>query len=230
MRIASFDIGKKNFAWYIEEVDACILEELSYQYSCLDKFKKRRAKGAMNSDIENIQEKLQKDARRINMGVVDLRSGNEDVWDIAGRRNLFDFLSSKHCVLSLCDTFVIEQQYFNTFSSRGRKSPGTGANVDAIKIAENLTSWLLLTFPSRNVISFSSLFKTHMMGAPDSLTKPQRKKWTDIRARKILEERGDSSALQQLSAYKKKKQKTDDICDAIMQCQAYKYKCLVAKF
>lgn len=233
VRILSFDIGKKNFAWYIEDADVYGLSKLNEEYSNLPGKLKRRALGPMNPKVLGILNKLYSWSNRVDMGVVDLRSSNEDKWDVQGRKNLFKFLSSKYPIFSTCDVIVIEQQYFNTFTQRKRgikKSPGNGANVDAIKIAEDLLAWCMLRMSHIEVEVFSAMYKTHMLGASDSLSKAQRKKWTDDKARDVFRLRGDDDALDQLFNTKKGKQKTDDICDTVMQCQAFKYKMYVADF
>ena len=78
---------------------------------------------------------------------------------------------------STCDIIVIEQQYFNTFSGRRKKS-GNGANIDAIKLAELTFGWFLDRFPNKEITYFGSQFKTQILGAPTDQNKLQRKKWS----------------------------------------------------
>lgn len=228
IRIASFDIGRCNFAWYIQDISIKDVSDLYYRYHSLPKELQRRVKGTMNVSIQGILDDLYKYGRRVIMGVTNLSDG-DNKWNIQSRLNLFSFLKDNKRILRTCNIFLIEQQYFNTYSGGGRKTNGGGANVDAIKIGENLLSWLLLNFKKETVI-FPSMFKTHTLGATDSLTKPQRKRWSDEKAREILSLREDTIGIKQLTDTKKAKQKTDDICDALLQCQAYIFKFLIGDF
>jgi hypothetical protein len=59
------------------------------------------------------------------------------------------------------------------------------------------------------------------------MTKPQRKKWAVEYMMGIFRSRGDETRLEFLKTTKKiRKQKLDDMCDAALQCQAYKIKML----
>jgi len=228
--IASFDIGKKNFAFYVEENNKTTIRKLRKEYDNFPKNMKRRVKGKMNNHISGLLDKLFLSGKYIEMKVKDIRETNEDIWDIQNRKNLIAYMEKHRYLWDTTDIFVIEQQYFNTFSGRGKKSKGTGANVDAIKIAECLLTWILFNYPEAEITMFGAQYKTQMLGAPDSLTKPQRKKWAITKGSEIFESRGEDEAIKKAQRYKKKKQKIDDIYDCVVMCQAFKYRNLIAKF
>lgn len=104
-------------------------------------------------------------------------------------------------------------------------------NVTAIKVQEALNSWLLINISDANVILFPAAFKTQMLGAPDKLAKPQRKKWSIEKAKEIFTLRGDKETLQEYEDIKtSRKQKLCDISDCVIECQAFKLKYFVGNF
>ena len=193
---------------------------------------RRRVKGHMDSITQDILNDLYRCGKRLHMGVYNLRHSDEPgaMLDIQTRKNLFTHLETGREFWNMCAIFLIEQQYFSTYNPKGKKSAGTSANVDAIKIAENLAAWLLLNYPDKEVIFFGAQYKTQILGAPDGLTKPQRKKWSIENAKRIFELRKDEEALEMMKKGKKGGQKQDDVSDALNQCQAWKYRCLIADF
>lgn len=231
IRIASFDIGKKNFAFYVEDSLISVLEKLKEEYRSLPNKFQRRVKGPMNPMVNDILEKLFKGSKRITESVSDLRFDEEsDNLDIETRKNLIEHLNFNKKLWETCDIFVIEQQYFNVFTGRGKKKSGNGANVDAIKLGEIVMTWFLINFPDKIIVSFGAQFKTQILGAPENLTKLQRKKWATEKAKEILSLRGDSEIEEIFKEYKYRKQKIDDICDCIVECQAYKFRNLIGEF
>lgn len=232
--IASFDIGKKNFAFYVEEVNEKFLEKLSEYYWNLPKKMQRKVKGPMNKEVSKILFNLCKKAKCIDFGVFDIRQDKEsNDLDIATRRNMHNLLESYRELWDACDIIIIEQQFFNTWSGKKRvkKTPGSGANVDAIKLAECCLNWFLLNYDeSISIDYFSATFKTQVLGAPDKQTKTERKKWAIQKGRSILESRGDWESIEYINAgtnYLGKKQKQDDIYDCVIMTQAYKMRNLV---
>ena len=66
VRIASFDIGRCNFAQYIEDIsDDDIISSLKERYSALPKKEQRRVKGAMNENISDILNKVALSGKRV---------------------------------------------------------------------------------------------------------------------------------------------------------------------
>lgn len=267
IRIASFDIGKKNFAQYVEDADVESLLLLEKKYDSLPKSLQRRVKGPMNSQILDLLDDVYITGQRIQTGVYDLRDDHEsDKLDIRTRINIINHLDKYRELWDTCDIFIIEQQYFKTWNGRSKRSAGTEANVDAIKIAEGVLMWFLSEYPFKTVEYFGSQNKTQILGAPWSMKKDQRKKWAEDKSREIYEMRGDKGMIElfnladrtyrkrlnteermksYLSTYPKdcsedcrvlaerlvrERQKLDDIGDACIQCQAFKFRSMVACF
>jgi hypothetical protein len=268
IRIASFDIGHVNFGQYVEDFEAEKMKELSREYKTLPKFKQRKVKGIMPPEIYKILDKMYECSTRVQTGVYNFSQGEqENAWNNMSRKNLLLHLESFTEVWSTVDIFVIEQQFFST-ACPGRKKTrmaATGANVDAIRIAEVVYMWFLQHYPEAMLTYFSSQFKTHILGAPQGLNKDKRKKWSIGESERIYRVRGDQDMINiyELSeAVKRKritteirvlefkekfpvksedakfmqkrvileKQKLCDISDANTQCQAFKYKNMIACF
>jgi|GEM_PF-3667420 len=240
IRIASFDIGKKNFAQYVEVMH----RENIYNH---------RRFGSVDM-IDDICA----EGKCETLGVYDLRcsTSKREMLNIDTRRSLIKHLETFRSVWDTCDIFIIEQQYFRTFSSR-KKKKNTEANIDAIKIAECTMMWFLLNYPDRKVEFIGSMLKTQALNAPKKMTKVQRKKWAEDQALDIYASRYDNDLVglynlrvssSRIRKYDKKQllikpylgtkyeylakkivnehQKLDDISDACVQCQAYKIKLL----
>lgn len=267
IRIASFDIGKKNFAQYVEDADTETLLRLEAQYNSLPKSLQRRVKGAMNSKILGILDEIYVSGERVQTGVYDLRDDQtSDKLDIPTRLNIIRHLERFRELWDTCDIFIIEQQFFKTWSGRSKRSVGTEANVDAIKIAEGVLMWFLNEYPFKTVDYFGSQNKTQILGAPWKMTKNQRKKWAEDKSREIYELREDYGMVELFALadriFRKRldteerirghldtfpddcpedcsvlaerlvreRQKLDDVGDACVQCQAFKYRSMVACF
>ena len=264
IRLASFDIGKVNFAHYIEDIDVTKILSVEEKYIALPKKLQRKTKGELTPEMKDILREVYLSGTRIHTGVYDIRNSQTDTFDIPTRKNLLSHLYSHKYLWDECSIFVVEQQYFKTWSGR-RKSPGTEANVDAIKIAECLMTWLLCEYPLKEILYFGSQNKTQMLGAPWNLDKPQRKKWAIEECRRMYEMRMDEdmkelflledrvfkkrmNSEEKIQTYLKtytpisedgklmaekivrNRQKLDDICDAALQAQAFKFKTMVACF
>jgi len=230
IRIASFDIGKKNFAFYVEDCDVNVLKSLRRKYLRLPKKLQRRMKGPMNNEVSDILTNIYKSSVRVDMGVFDIRENKDsDELDIKTRINMHTLLEKYSDLWNTCNVIIIEQQYFNI--SNGKRGKASCANVDAIKLGECCINWFLFNYAEfKEILYFSSVFKTHSLGAPDKLTKPQRKKWSIEKGKDIFELRGDKTGLDILSNYKNakgKKQKLDDVFDCVIMTQAYKFTRLV---
>lgn len=267
IRISSFDIGKKNFAQYTEDADVMSLKLLQTKYEELPKKFQRRVKGEMSEEILDILDGVYMSSKRVQTGVYDLRSDKTSTTlDVQTRKNIICHLEKYRKLWETTDVFIIEQQYFKTWSGRSKKNRGTEANVDAIKIGECVMTWFLSEFPFAEVEYFGSQNKTQILGAPWSMTKTQRKKWAETKARDIYEYRQDYGMMElfklQDRIFRKRlnteekiqeflktvpdgvpedclclaeklvreRQKLDDVGDACVQCQAYKYRRFIACF
>ena len=243
MRIASFDIGKKNLAFYVED---CFIEDLNaleLKYNKIKKKDRRKKGGVLNMNVQKILTDMFTKATHVpgGYGVFDIREYDDNILDIHVRANLQHLMEKYMWLWQTCDVICIEQQFFNPRA----KSKGGGANMDAIKIGECLFSWFVDNFYTFKVIEyFGSQYKTQLLGAPHRIqdangiwkpmTKKDRKEWSVAKAEEIFLLRRETEIATMFCNAKKGNRKRgthkmDDIADCIMQCQAYKFKRIIAK-
>lgn len=202
IRLVSIDIGKINFAQYIEDFDSNDILTIEKKYDNLPKKLQRRTRGPMNDQVWNILLEVVLSGMRVHTGVYNFTSGEVDVygerlWDNTARLNLIKHLRNFEYLWDSCDIFVIEQQYFNASVPGGKKKrkSASGANVDAIKIAEATYMWFLDKYPHKTIMYFGSQYKTQIFGAPFKLDKPGRKKWSTERAKDFYTMREDQDMI-----------------------------------
>jgi hypothetical protein len=189
LRIASFDIGKTNFAQYVEEFNFDDVLNLKERYKALPNKAQRRTKGEISDELKSILDDLFKKATRINIGVFDFTPKDTTGIKLTNevRLKFLEHMASYVSVWKDCDGFIIEQQFVNTFSG--------GTNLDAVKLSEALTMWFLEHYPQKMVQSFGSQYKTLILGAPTKMKKPERKKWAIVKAEEIFKLREDKNML-----------------------------------
>lgn len=225
--IASFDIGKKNFAFYIEEINKTELISIKN----IDKNKRYNLNGTCTKIFQELLEKIYINGKVILYQNSDLTKNcdNKLNFDYEILHNLTDLLDKYKNYWDKCDAFVIEQQM----------SFGKQNNTMAIKIAQHCWSYFAFQYNRyKQIISFPAYYKTQILGAEKlekktkkgkisyvSIDKPARKKWSIEKAMYILSEREDFKTLSQLTSNKKK----DDLADVLCQLQAFKYLVYVDK-
>ena len=224
--IASFDIGKKNFSFYIEEIDINKLHE------CKDVSKNNRYEECgIPSDMFNpVLNQLCSTGKKILLENVDLTIGcdKSKYLDPKTMYNMIDVLDQHSEYWEQCDTFIIEKQM----------SFGKRHNTMALKLGQHCWSYFAIKYGKAIIEEFPAYHKTQVLGAEKirketktgkvrykAVGKPARKKWCIARALAILVERGDHNTISQIQDSRKK----DDLCDVICQLQAYKYLHYVAQ-
>jgi len=200
-RIASFDIGKNNFAQYIEDCDYTLLQEIRFLYHGIDE-KKLKLRGEDNLQ-QPLLESVFRNGKRVDIGVFNFQNHQQTVktvktvkngrstknLDNSTRLNFLKHLYSYKRIWDTCDIFVVEQQYVNLF---GRQR---GINIDALKLGEATVMWFLEHYPHKIVKTFGSQYKTTVLQAPKKMSKPQRKKWATLKALEIFRDREDKEAI-----------------------------------
>jgi hypothetical protein len=197
--IASFDIGKCNFAFYIEEFDSDKLLSL--------KSTKREGK-----DFEDIMSTIYLNGNKVLYRNLDLTVGTEKrkYLDKKIYTNMITELDKYKEFFDKCSIIVIEQQM----------SFKLAQNTMALKLGQHCYSYFLFRYgDTKEIVEFPAYYKTQILGAPKKLTKPERKKWATEKCVDILMERGDMDTLDEIMSKKKK----DDLADVLIQLQSFKF-------
>jgi hypothetical protein len=191
--IASFDIGKKNFAQYVETISKDEIEHLKKCYAASKSGRASLVK-TRTPEYRNFLKSVYLTGRRVHTGVYDLRNERkEDVLDNETRKNIIRHLHNHKWLWEKCNVFVIEQQFFKPSGRRGRNLDSSQANVDALKISELLIGWLLNEYPDKEHLFFGSTNKTQLLGAPPKLKRKGVKDFCIEQAKILYKLRGDHS-------------------------------------
>ena len=203
--VASFDMGKKNFAFCVEEFDLSrMLEGINEWYpgACVKKTER-----ILNSDLyHSVLTQVYETGELLLLENQDI-SGKTIMETLKNMTRLLDEFKP---FWDLCDVFLVEKQM--NFG-RGKTNP------TAIALGRHCISYFLIHYPDKTVIEFPAYQKTQLLHAPEKMGSYQRKQWSGIVAQDILLLRND---LHHLELFEKA-QKKDDIGDVILQLQAWKY-------
>jgi len=230
--LASFDIGKRNFAFYIEEIKS---QEL-YLLETIPVKKRYNDDGTPTPKMEEILKKVTNNGKSIIHKNTDLTYNCDKTkyLDTETFYNMYDLLDKYSNYWDQCEKFVIEQQM--NFGKR--------KNPMAMKLGQHCYSYFIFSYGRfkgvNHVIEFPSYHKTQVLGAQKergkkykngnykwkSMDQRSRKKWSVVKAIEILTDRGEEDVINNI----KTKAKKDDLADTLTQLQAYKFLHYVAKF
>jgi len=212
MYVISFDIGKCNFAFYIEEFDEKKLDALG----SIPKIKRFNPDGTPADDYEKLLSEICMNGNTILFQNLDLTAGTEKNKYLDQRvcLNMITSLDRYKEYIDKCNIVIIEQQ----MSFKGCQ------NTMAIKLAQNCASYFLHRYgTNKEIVEFPAYHKTQVLGAPKkggkAMTKPERKKWATEKAIEIIMDRGELETLEHISGKKKK----DDLADVFIQLQSFKF-------
>jgi hypothetical protein len=228
VKVASFDIGKKNFAFYVEEFDRQDLKNITN----IDIKQRYNLDGSPTPKMKEILERIYKNGRTILHKNVDLTKDCDPKkpLDTETYYNMIDVLDEHAEVWDECLCFVIEEQM-----SFGKK-----LNKTAVKLGQHCYSYFTFKYGRfKPVFEFHAYYKTQILGAPKeevdpcksgkrkfkTMEKGGRKKWAVTKLTEVLNLRGETEVLDTVKSVKKK----DDLSDTLCQLQAWKYLALVDK-
>lgn len=216
--IASFDIGKKNFSFYVEEVDKT-------QLLSLPSGQKYNSDGTPTPALADILRSVWIKGKKVLLANLDLtyNSDSSIYLDPQVLYNLIETMDEYSEYWDQCDVFVIEKQM----------SFGKRHNTMALKLGQHCWSYFAIRYgKSKEIIEFPAYHKTQVLGAQKersttktgkvrykAVNKPARKKWCVQKALEILRDRDDYETSEQIQGTRKK----DDLSDVICQLQAFKY-------
>jgi hypothetical protein len=215
--IASFDIGKKNFAFYIEEFDKSEIMKLPR----IQLSKRYNSDGTTTPDFEKIVKKVCMNGKSIIFQNSDLTEGckKSSYLDPETYHNMTDLLDRYVDYWDQCDAFVIEKQM----------SFGKRHNTMALKLGQHCWSYFAFKYGRfKEIVEFPAYHKTQVLGAKKiiskggtkykAIDKPARKKWSVEKAISILKDRNDDKTISALTSARKR----DDLADVLCQLQAFK--------
>jgi hypothetical protein len=219
---ASFDIGKKNFAFYIEEYN---IEDINNQKN-ITKNKRYNKDGTTTKEFSKVIKNICLNGKTIIFKNSDLTIGcdKKKYLDKQIYYNMYDLLDNYKEYWDKCSYFVIEQQM----------SFGNRRNTMALKLGQHCYSYFVYRYGrfGKDIFEFPAYHKTQVLGAQKiqkklksgkisykAIDKPARKKWSIIKATEILENRNELEIMNQLKSKKKK----DDLADVLCQLQAFKF-------
>lgn len=221
--ICSIDIGKKNFAFYIEKFSKDQL--LSLKNIPEPRYKND---GTPTDIFQDLLKQIYKNGECVLFVNSDLTVGTstKKYLDTEVFHNMTDLLDKYKSFWDKCDAIIIEKQM-----SFGKNK----TNTMALKLGQHCWSYFAFNYSRyKQIIEFPAYHKTQVLGAPKkilvkgkpkNMDKPHRKKWCVEKTMEILDIRNDLRTLEILNNNKKK----DDLSDIVCQLQAFKYLVYVKK-
>jgi hypothetical protein len=211
--VASFDIGKKTFTWYVEEFSVDALKSIQG----IPKDERYCKDGTPTPCFAEILDQVYMNGTLVAMKTCDLTiTGTSFSKIILSMTNVLD---EQKTLWNKCDTILIERQ----MAFKGKY------NIMALKLAQHCWSYFSIKYGGdKIIIDIPAWHKTMTLGAEkvwnntkkryENMGKYQRKKWTEKTAKDILELRDDESGIELLES----DDKQDDRADSLSQLQAYK--------
>ena len=214
--VASFDIGKKNFAFCIEEFDSLKLSEL-INIRKSDRFS--AGKETITSGFSTLLAALFLNGAVLLHKNLDLTCNTVKgkYLDTQIFYNMTEALDTYREFFDKCDVIVIEQQM----------SFKKAQNTMAIKLGQHCFSYFTMRYPvttvnnivfdgRKEIIEFPAYYKTQLLGAPRGLSKPERKKWAVAKTLDVFCSRGQENYFLDIK-------KKDDLADTFLQLQSFKF-------
>lgn len=215
--ILSFDIGKKNFAFYIEEVDLLQLKLINN----IPKEERYNENGSLTEKMNSIFKDIFLTGKTILFKNEDLTKNTDKnkYLDSDIFYNMIEHLDKYQTYFSKCSHILIEMQLKR--------------NTMAIKLGQHCYSYFVIKYGrTKNIIEFPSYYKTQILGSEKTFDKKYkngkikwktmdqktRKKWAVSKGLEILELRGEKQLIDNI-----KKTKLDDIFDNKLMIEAFKY-------
>lgn len=220
IRVASFDIGKKNFSFYVEEFSVSTMLKISNTKQS-DRY---NSNGTITDLFKPQLESVCREGKKLLLENHDITvdCDSKAYLDTNTFYNMNDLLDKYTEYWDSCDIFVIEKQM----------SFGNKHNTMALKLGQHCWSYFCIKYgKTKEIIEFPAYHKTQILGSEKdekisktgkitykAIDKPKRKKWCIQKGLDILKSRNDDNTVEIITKSKKK----DDLCDVICQLQAYK--------
>lgn len=194
--IASFDIGRKNFCFYIEEIDVPTLRTIKQNNAEIKT--KYNIDGTPTDDFSSVIDQIFSIGSSILLQNNTLSDKTHDAM-----YKMTELLDRYDEFWKQCDICLIERQM--------------KVNTSAMKLAQHCWSYFSIKYPNIRIVEFPAYHKTQVLGMPKSLRK-QKKTWTVEMALAVFQLREDTDIIQLIEQFRKQ----DDLGDTVCQLQAYK--------
>lgn len=208
--VASFDIGKRNFAFCVEEIDVNELRSIEH----IERTKRYYKDGTATPEFTRVIKQVCNTGRIILLENVDLydncdKSQKLDPQVFVNMYNVLDQYRTEFW--DQCVYFVIEQQM--QFGSNK-------TNNIASRLGQHCFSYFVFQYANfKQTVEFPSYHKTRVLGAAKKMGKRERKMWAVNKTMEILVDREDAMTIDNITSRKKR----DDVSDTIVQLQAFKF-------
>lgn len=203
MRVAAFDMGTRNFAFCVEEINDNQTQRVRARFD-----EKGRAVDDYQTYLEN---QVYRRGRLIEMQCIDLKAFCETHKISNLYLGLTLVLNQYTALWDGVDVFLVEQQM-----AYGRNK----ANIQALRLAQHTLSYLWTIYGGfRTIREFSSSHKTRVLGCAHEERRAHRtrKQFAVELAGRVLRTRGDP-LYERLQHFPKR----DDVSDCVLMIQAYK--------
>jgi hypothetical protein len=219
--IASFDIGIKNFAFWVEKYSSENVNDLRKKYSAPT----YSPDGTASQKTQEMLELIYTSGQCIifeNNALTDEKKATVNRDTLC---SLTELLDQHALVFDKCDYFVVEKQM----------AFGKFRNPKAIHLSHHVMSYFYIRHGRlANIVEFPAYHKTQVLGAQKkqmvkkgkriykAIDKPSRKKWAvekaqDILFARLLRSSDEEYSLMHLADNKKK----DDVSDCLLQAIAF---------
>jgi hypothetical protein len=222
----SIDIGKKNFAFYIQEIDMTEIIKINH----IPYNRRYNQNGTLTKEMDTIMNKIYKTGKSVmySNNDITMNCDKNAYLDPETYHNMIDILDQNIEFFDKCSYIIIEQQM----------SFRKAYNTMCLKLAQHCYSYFTFKYGRfKQVLYWPAFKKTLILGAPKikgkkykngkqlwkSMTKYQRKKWSVEKAREILLVNDELDVWEKLSAMKKK----DDITDCILMAYTFIFEILI---
>jgi hypothetical protein len=206
--IASFDIGKRNFAFCVEEIDVNELRQID----TVEHAKRYFKDGTATPEFTQVLKRVCGTGKIVLLRNIDLYTNcdKNKKLDPLVFVNMYNTLTQYKEYWDKCFSFVIEQQMHF----------GNKQNVVASKLGQHCFSYFVFNYAHfKQAVEFPSYHKTRVLGAAKKMGNRERKLWAVNKTMEILADREDQETIDDISSRKKR----DDVSDTIVQLQAYKF-------
>ena len=219
--IASFDIGSKNFCFYVQEIDVSQLNTI-HNIPIQDRY---HDDGTPTPKMTSILNELYKNGTTVVHLNIDLTTDCKKSKQLDQNvfYNMNAVLDKYSTIWDKCSIFLVEQQ----MSFRGK------INTNALKLGQHCQSYFFFRYGKfKKVIEYPAYHKTSVLGSQKLtkgitkkgtikytvIAKPARKKWAVKKALEILTIKNETT-----SSLFKPKIKKDDLADTLIQLESFKY-------